>query len=405
MINYQEDYSTISGGANNFLDASDSNISGGAGNAILWAGPSSGHSIGGGKGNIIQSPTYCCTISGGSGNHASYGGYSAVGGGQGNSVNSSWGGGFATVSGGQSNSVTGDFGTIPGGANNVAANYAFAAGYRAKAMHQGAFVWADSTDADFASTGNDQFLIRATGGVGIGTTNPVAQLDVRANGSFGNAFIPTASNASNVLNLQVGLSTNGWQNGITFCEDASGTGMKLGYDGVGLGATNKLVIYDINNVLRFVFESGGNLGLGVYEPGSPIQHSSGAQLTAGGVWQNASDANRKTDFRQVNPEEVLARLARLPVQSWRYTNEVSSVRHMGPTAQDFKAAFGLGTDEKSIGTLDADGVALAAIQGLDQKVEEQLKAKDAEIEELKQSVAELKALVNTLAQKPNGGGE
>ena len=63
---------------------------------------------------------------------------------------------------------------VPGGRDNVAAGYtALAAGRRAKATNDGCFVWADHTDADFASTASDQFLIRAAGGVGIGTTSPV----------------------------------------------------------------------------------------------------------------------------------------------------------------------------------------------------------------------------------------
>src|SRR5262249_10122041 len=71
------------------------------------------------------------------------------------------------------------YATVPGGVNNTAAGYSsFAAGRRAKANHQGAFVWADSADADFASTASNQFLIRATGGVGIGTNAPTAQLHV-----------------------------------------------------------------------------------------------------------------------------------------------------------------------------------------------------------------------------------
>jgi hypothetical protein len=65
------------------------------------------------------------------------------------------------------------FGTIPGGQRNfVGGSYGFAAGRRAKANHAGAFVWADSTDADFASSGTNQFLVRAGGGVGINTNNP-----------------------------------------------------------------------------------------------------------------------------------------------------------------------------------------------------------------------------------------
>jgi hypothetical protein len=92
-------------------------------------------------------------------------------------------------------------------------------------------------------------------------------------------------------------------------------------------------------------------------------------------------------------------VAALPVQSWRYTNETDVVRHLGPVAQDFKAAFGLGTDDKSIGTVDEEGVALAAIQGLNQKVESENSALRAENAGLKQRLEALEKIV--LNQKPN----
>ena len=75
--------------------------------------------------------------------------------------------------------------------------------------------------------------------------------------------------------------------------------------------------------------------------------------------------------------------------------------HLGPLAQDFYAAFGVGPDERHIATVDADGVALAAIQGLNQKVDEQLKQKDAEIQALKQAVAGLKQLLGKLTTNHN----
>ena len=84
-----------------------------------------------------------------------------------------------------------------------------------------------------------------------------------------------------------------------------------------------------------------------------------------------SDRNLKTDFAAINPSEVLARLAALPVQSWRYTNELAQVRHIGPMAQDFMQTFRLGENDKIIGYVDENGVALAAIQGLYRKLEAQ----------------------------------
>ena len=130
--------------------------------------------------------------------------------------------------------------------------------------------------------------------------------------------------------------------------------------------------------------------------GQTIATWTGAYLSDSGVWQNVSDKNRKTDFAMINASEILAKLAALPVQQWRYTNESSSVTHIGPTAQEFKAAFNLGTDDKSIGTVDESGVALAAIQGLNQKLEEQAKEKDAEITALKARLENLEQVIGTL---------
>jgi hypothetical protein len=110
-----------------------------------------------------------------------------------------------------------------------------------------------------------------------------------------------------------------------------------------------------------------------------------------------SDRNIKTDFSTVQPGEILAKLMELPIQHWRFTNEVESVRHLGPTAQDFKKAFDLGASDKTIGTVDESGVALAAIQGLNHKVEElkgELTRRDAENTELRQRLEKLEQSLN-----------
>ena len=77
-------------------------------------------------------------------------------------------------------------------------------------------------------------------------------------------------------------------------------------------------------------------------------------------------------------------------------DNVTATPHMGPMAQDFHAAFGLGTDDKHIATVDADGVALAAIQGLNQKLTDELKQKGTEITELKQRLDALEKIVRNL---------
>jgi hypothetical protein len=123
---------------------------------------------------------------------------------------------------------------------------------------------------------------------------------------------------------------------------------------------------------------------------------SGNTLTLTAQAALGSDRNLKTGFAPVKPDEILARLAALPIQSWRFTNEVAGVHHLGPMAQDFKAAFGLGDDDKLIAFVDAEGVALAAIQGLNQKVAEKearIQEQSAEIEELKAQLQRLELLI------------
>ena len=103
--------------------------------------------------------------------------------------------------------------------------------------------------------------------------------------------------------------------------------------------------------------------------------------------------------KPVNRDQLLAKVTELPLTEWRYKVEPEETRHLGPMAQDFHAAFGLGESDTAISTVDADGVALAAIQGLHCKLEDQLKQKDAEIAELKKSMVELRGLVNQLIEK------
>ena len=127
-----------------------------------------------------------------------------------------------------------------------------------------------------------------------------------------------------------------------------------------------------------------------------------AGVTIGGVFNGSSDRNAKEHFAPVNPRDVLAKVAALPISRWNYKSE-SDVTHLGPMAQDFYSAFTVGTDNKHISMVDADGVALAAIQGLNQRLEEAVQEKEARIRALEQTVAELKALVNQLAARQNAG--
>lgn len=178
--------STISGGNGNIISnaAVGATIGGGVANRIISVGAGGGNNfatISGGADNLIQSSTTSSTIAGGAGNRIF------------NSAN------YSVIGGGLQNTNTDEFSTIPGGYLNVAGNLSFAAGYRAKALNAGTFVWSDSQETNFTSTANNQFLVRAAGGVGINTNNPGATLDV--NGSF-----RVGSGTTIINNLQAGIA-------------------------------------------------------------------------------------------------------------------------------------------------------------------------------------------------------
>ena len=303
VINTGSNYATIGGGTGNGITGGYGMIGGGFNNTATAAHVF----IGGGKDNTAGGPA--SVITGGSGNSAN-GNTAAVVGGQFNSAGgdrSFVGGGAgnqatgetSTVGGGTGNQATGLHATIPGGDSNSAAQRAFAAGTRAKAVNTGTFVWADSTDADFSSTGNDQFLIRATGGVGIGITNPTEALHVDGN------------------------------------------------------------------------------------------------ILATGTVNGTSDRHVKENFAPLDSRTVLEKVASMPIQRWNYIGE-SNVQHVGPVAQDFHAAFTVGTDERHIAMVDADGIALAAIQGLNQKLAEELSRRDQENARVTKENEQIKARLDAL---------
>jgi hypothetical protein len=114
-----------------------------------------------------------------------------------------------------------------------------------------------------------------------------------------------------------------------------------------------------------------------------------------------SDRNAKENFKPVDSQAVLAKVASLPVTEWNYKTDSKDVQHIGPMAQEFQAAFHLdGADDTHISVVDEGGVVLAAIQGLNQKLEETqqaVKAKDTEIQNLEKKLDELQAVVKQLA--------
>ena len=119
----------------------------------------------------------------------------------------------------------------------------------------------------------------------------------------------------------------------------------------------------------------GNVGIGTTSPSERL-HVNG-NVTVEGVVNQVSDVNVKENFTAVSPQEILMRLNELNITSWNYISDPDST-HIGPTAQDFYAAFGVGVDNQHISSIDTGGVALVAIQALNQ----QLLAQNATIEQL-----------------------
>jgi hypothetical protein len=114
-----------------------------------------------------------------------------------------------------------------------------------------------------------------------------------------------------------------------------------------------------------------------------LECCSGVPVPAGEEYCGAicpiSDRNIKRDFASVDQTEILEKVARLPISTWAYKTEEGTARHLGPMAQDFKEAFQLGASDKTILQVDADGVALAAIQALHARLE-RLEQRNAELE-------------------------
>jgi hypothetical protein len=125
----------------------------------------------------------------------------------------------------------------------------------------------------------------------------------------------------------------------------------------------------------------------------------GGNLTLNGLLTEASDRALKENVVPVDTPTVLEALATMPINIWNYISDSDGVRHMGPMAQDFYAAFGLGADDRHIAPLDANGVALAGVQelyGRLQAQEKEIEALEQENAALEQRLADLETAVSAL---------
>lgn len=327
-----------------------SGISSGAGNLILSNNLQS--FIGGGYGNTMASNVRCGVVAGGFDNAvAGHGG--AVGGGENNlaqgnhsvvpgGIGNEAGQHYTSVGGGFSNKVTQAFGTIAGGVLNAVSG-------------PGGFIGGGATN-----TVSGTYSVLG-GGFGNSTDGNYSMIP----GGISNVAAGECSFAAGAraqANHNSSFVWAGWSDGVTASTNHNSFTVRAPGGARFITATNLV----------------------------------GAILASGATsWAALSDSNAKTAVEPVQPREILKKVAALPVTSWRYKHDPQR-RYIGPMAQDFHQAFGLGADDKTISTLDTDGVTLAAIQGL----VEELKDRDARIEKLEARLQEMSEKLNLLPPPP-----
>jgi hypothetical protein len=283
-----------------------------------------------GGGNTNDASAYAATVGGGDSNVVTDD-WGTIGGGRDNQAGDNAGttsdAPYATVAGGYENTATDDYATVGGGYSNEATSYegTVAGGYE------------NTASGVYGSTIGGGYFNDAT-----------ANYATVAGGSGNDASAIHATVGGGYLNIASGE-----------CSFAAGRSASATHD------------------YSFVWSDNSGAGTSANTNTFNIYASNGVYLN--GALHAASDRNKKENFEPVDNRDVLAKVAALPMSTWNYKTEDGKYRHMGPMGQDFQAAFGLGRDEKHITTVDADGVALAAIQGLNQKLEE----KDAQIAALR----------------------
>ena len=225
-----------------------------------------------------------------------------------------------------------------------------AAGDSAEAQHQGAFVWADSQGSSYSSDRNKPVQNPGHGGGMV--------LDVSGSSGLNPAALRISSTSANGVGIFVAQNSS----------DATAV-----FTAVGSGDIIKGFNGDNGGNPVFIVDNNGNVSAQGYYP--------------------LSDRNAKEHFTTVSPAEMLEKVALLPISQWNYKTDPADHKHVGPMAQDFHTMFGLnGAEDKRISLTDEGGVALAAIQGLNQKLIE----KDGEIQTLKQQNDSLAERLNEL---------
>lgn len=272
----------------------------------------------------------------------------------------------ATIAGGgqqlgaaAKNAVTDDFGTVGGGRFNQAGDGLGSTSDRILATVCGGNQNKASGGSSTVAGGGNNTASGAASAIGGGVGNQAAGID---------ATVPGGSNnfASGDFSFAAGhgAKVGAAHDGSFLFADNSPAGPNFDFDS---SAANQFLVRAVGGTTFF----------------SSTALTTGVSLPAGsGAWGAVSDRAVKENLRPLDPKQIAAKVAALPIGEWNYRTQDDSVRHVGPMAQDFRAAFGLGEDDKHISTIDADGVALAAIKGLHAMVKE----KDAEIAALRRQL-------------------
>lgn len=341
----------------NHISSSAGTIAGGMGHTV--GADALFGTIGGGELNTIQAEV--STIAGGGGNTIGTNSYSAfIGAGLLNAIGTN--ASYAVVCGGTDNTNNGNESIIGGGINNLIKQDAAISGIFCGDQNK-----IDSSADNSAILGGwmneigDSAFYSAIGGGDQNSIGSGASHAVIVGGSANNAsgqFSTILGGANNLVSgdYSVAVGRNCF---------VSHPGTFMWSDGtLPFGSQSSNSFYALATKGYYLYT-----GSGV-----------GVQLAGGGnAWSALSDRNMKENFKPVNYREILDKVAALPVTTWNLKAQPPEIRHIGAMAQDFKAAFEVGEDERHISTSDADGVALAAIKGLNEKLDE----KEAEIASLK----------------------
>ena len=254
----------------------------------------------------------------------------------------------------------------------------------------------DSVSGDLGVIGGNLFLLSG-GKVGIGTGSPASDLHIRRGASgttpSGDAALVMENN-TNIL-IQALAPTNA-MTGIMFGTPLNSLDASIRYN---QNRTRELS-FRTANARRLTIQDNGFVAIGAITATNLFQVNNA--YCNGSTWVNASDRNLKRDFAPVDAAAILAKVTALPLTEWTYVADDKNARHLGPTAQDFHAAFGLGDNNGSISTIDPAGVSLAAIQALAREknaMEEKVSVFGVRVSELEEENARLRERLEALENR------